>query len=222
LIFFIKKSIFVLFIDLLELFENSLSLKFYMDNLQTHADNSLFADMQGGKTKAFDVIFNKYYSRLCAYAIQYVDIHDAEEVVQEIMLLLWENRKNIHIESSLSQYLFRAVRNKCLTLINRNRLKEKINFSLYDKFKDQFSNPDFYDIQELTDQIEKAIDRLPESYREAFEMNRFQHKTYQEIGMELGVSAKTVDYRIQQALKLLRSELKDYLPFFIITIVCGG
>lgn len=46
-------------------------------------------------------------------------------------------------------------------------------------------------------------------------MHRFQNKTYQEIAEELNISSKTVDYRIQQALKQLRKELKDYLPLLL-------
>ena len=69
--------------------------------------------------------------------------------------------------------------------------------------------------KELTQKIEKAILNLPESYRVAFEMHRFQNKTYQEIAEELNISSKTVDYRIQQALKQLRKELKDYLPLLL-------
>ena len=66
-----------------------------------------------------------------------------------------------------------------------------------------------------SEKIEKAILNLPESYRIAFEMHRFQNKTYQENAEELNISSKTVDYRIQQALKQLRKELKDYLPLLL-------
>lgn len=58
---------------------------------------------------------------------------------------------------------------------------------------------------------------MPETYRVAFEMSRYQDMTYKEIAEELDVSAKVVDYRIQQALKILRTELKDYLP--LITVI---
>lgn len=75
-----------------------------------------------------------------------------------------------------------------------------------------YEDPDFYIVEELAGKIETAIMRLPESYREAFELNRFQNMTYNEIAFKLGVSPKTIDYKIQQALKILRHELKEYLP----------
>lgn len=49
-------------------------------------------------------------------------------------------------------------------------------------------------------------------------MHRFQGKSYKDIADILNVSPKTVDYRIQQALKLLRKDLQEYLPFLFITI----
>ena len=183
------------------------------------ADNTLYASIQKGDKAAFNTLFLKYYPMLCAYGKQFVELEDAEEVVQDIMLWLWENREMQVFDTSLQQYLFRAVRNRCLTLINKNMLKQRISNVLHEEMQEVFGDPDFYVVEELTQRIEEAISRLPESYRVAFEMNRFQNKTYQEIASELGVSAKTVDYRIQQALKILRVELKDYLPLVILVTI---
>ena len=72
-----------------------------------------------------------------------------------------------------------------------------------------FEDPDFYIAEELMNQIEKTVSQMPETYRVAFEMSRYQDMTYKEIAEELDVSAKVVDYRIQQALKILRTELKE-------------
>ena len=70
---------------------------------------------------------------------------------------------------------------------------------------------DYYQITELRELLKKAINKLPDSYRQAFVMHRFQHMSYKDIAEQVGVSSKTIDYRIQQALKILRKELKDYL-----------
>lgn len=76
----------------------------------------------------------------------------------------------------------------------------------------------YYQVEQLTQKIEEAIQKLPDSYREAFIMHRFNDLTYKEIAIRLNVSSKTVDYRIQQALKQLRIDLKDYLPLISIVI----
>lgn len=62
----------------------------------------------------------------------------------------------------------------------------------------------------------EGIFALPESYREAFVQHRFNNKSYKDIATEMGVSQKTVEYRISQAIKILRVELKDFLPLLIL------
>ncbi|WP_278623545.1 RNA polymerase sigma-70 factor [Parabacteroides gordonii] len=178
-------------------------------------DEVLFEKIQAGDVKAFDILFMRYYPLLCAYAKQFVDFDDGQEIVQDVMVWFWENSSMQVIESSPKNYLFRAVKNRCLTLINRNELKQRVVSSMCENQQSQYEDPDFYIVEELTRNIENALSRLPETYREAFEMNRFQSMTYNEIAEKLNVSSKTVDYRIQQALKLLRVELKDYLPLLM-------
>ena len=178
-------------------------------------DEVLFEKIQAGDVKAFDILFMRYYPLLCAYAKQFVDFDDGQEIVQDVMVWFWENSSMQVIESSPKNYLFRAVKNRCLTLINRNELKQRVVSSMYENQQSQYEDPDFYIVEELTRNIENALSRLPETYREAFEMNRFQSMTYNEIAEKLNVSSTTVDYRIQQALKLLRVELKDYLPLLM-------
>lgn len=181
------------------------------------SDELLFQRLQTGDAKSFETLFYRYYPLLCAYAKQYVELNDAEEIVQDVMLWVWENRGMCVIESSLKSYLFKAVKNKCLTLISHNELKHVVAAAYHESLP-QYEDPDFYIVEELTQNIDAAMRRLPDSYREAFEMNRIRHMTYKEIAVHLDVSPKTVDYRIQQALKLLRVELKDYLPMLLILI----
>ena len=85
-----------------------------------------------------------------------------------------------------------------------------------EKFEKEFDNPDFYLENELFRLYENALKQLPKDYREAYEMNRNHRMTHKEIAEKLNVSPQTVNYRIGQALKLLRIALKDYLPLFIL------
>ncbi len=81
-------------------------------------DIELYSLFRKGDRKAFDTLFLKYYSILCAFGKYYIPIEDAEEVVLDIMTWLWENREFQIIETSLRSYLFMAVRNRCLDLIS--------------------------------------------------------------------------------------------------------
>lgn len=167
-----------------------------------------------GKECAFDTVYKQYYRGLCAFASQYVLLSEAEELVQDTMMWLWENRTKLIPEQSLKSLLFTIVRNKCLNTINHSQVKQQVHEKLYEVYRDEFENPDLY-MGELMDLVSKSISELPEDYRKAFEMNRFENLTYQEIADQAGVSSKTIAYRISQALKILRTDLKDYIPLLL-------
>jgi len=175
-------------------------------------DEILVENLVKGDKYAFESIFKKYYAPLLAYGKQYVELADAQENVQDLMLWLWNNRENLYFSTSLKSYLFAAVRNRCLTAIKKEKTKASsfYELSLLSGFAQ--SSQDLYFEKELKEKIDKAIANLPNSFREAFELNRFENLTYKEIALKLGVSPKTVDYRIQQALKILRKDLRNYLP----------
>lgn len=182
------------------------------------ADIHLLEQIRQGDMRAYEEIFTRYYTTLCAYTRLYVRGEVSENIVQDLMLWLWENRTTLHITESLSRYLFRATRNRCLKYLNHEMIERRVLGQLSEKLHEQFEAPDFYVIEELQERIRKAVEQLPPSYREAFELNRFQHKTYEEIAGLLDISPKTVDYRIQQSLKLLRIRLKEYLPLIAVLL----
>lgn len=175
-------------------------------------DMILLSSLQKGEQKAFDSLFRRYYPMLCAYAHRFVELEDAEEIVQEIMLWIWERRSELTIESSVSQYLFKMTYHRALNLIAKKEIISRAETFFCAKSQELPEDINYYQIEELTGRIRKAIAALPESYRAAFVMHRFKGMSYKDIAATCNVSPKTIDYRIQQALKLLREDLKDYLP----------
>ena len=105
---------------------------------------------------------------------------------------------------------------RALNRIAQKEVKYSADTLFYEKNQAMIYDVDFYQIEELTKRIHTAIAALPESYREAFIMHRFKDMSYKEIAELLNISTKTVDYRIQQALKLLRKELKEFLSLALI------
>lgn len=178
-------------------------------------DDDIIQKLKTGNEQAFDTVYKQYYRGLCAFSSQYVDRNESEEIVQDVMMWLWENRTMLIPELSLKSLLFTMVKNRCLNNISHNQIKQQVQENLYNKYKDQFEDPDFYMEGELIALVTKAIKELPEDYRQAFELNRFHHLTYNEIAEKTGVSAKTIAYRIGQSLKILRTELKEYMPLLM-------
>lgn len=176
----------------------------------------LYGAFQKGDEEAFDILFEKYYPMFCAYAQRFVTLEDAEEIVQDVMLWLYANRQVLVIESSLDGYIFKMIYRRCLNKIASQEVKQRVDTLFFEHSQSLLCDIDTVLIDELSKKIREAVAALPESYREAFVLNRFKEMTYKEIAAIMDVSVKTIDYRIQQALKILRIDLKDYLPLLFL------
>ena len=77
-------------------------------------DIILLKRVRKGDKKAFDELFCMYYAPLCVHACRFVEDTDAENIVQDLMLYIWENRRRLEISISLRSYLFTSVRNRAL------------------------------------------------------------------------------------------------------------
>lgn len=178
-------------------------------------DNYLLSALQKGGSAAFDSIFRKYYPILCAYASRFVMREEAEDIAEDTLLWLWEHKDYLEIDASLGAYLIRAVYHKAMNRIRQEELKNRADTLFFEEMQKMMKDDNFMQFKELSDHIKEAIQSLPDSYREAFIMHRFKKMTYKEIAETLQVSPKTVDYRIQKALSILRIRLTDYLPVLL-------
>ncbi|KGI59826.1 RNA polymerase sigma-70 factor [Prevotella sp. S7 MS 2] len=180
-----------------------------MKTLDFHQDDMLlFSQSCEGNRRAFDALFCKYYKPLLAYARRFVEGNDAEEIVQNLFLWLWENGEHVDIRQSLSAYLFRTVHHRCLLLIERGAARQRAYAAYWHDENDAVGTElNRYEQEELIRLLKIALDELPATYREALISHRFGGCTYHEIAESLGVSPKTVDYRIQRAIKMLRDIL---------------
>ena len=171
-----------------------------------------------GEKDAFDSLFRKYYPQMCVYAHRFVDMVETEDIVQECFVWIWNNRAVIVVDRSVPHYLFSMVRHRALNTIRKKNIGQKVTDMLQEVRKEDMEENAF-DAQELKRRIQEAIESLPDPYKEAFLLHRFSDRTYGEIAEIYHVSPKTIDYRIQQALKILRRKLSDYLPAALLAVV---
>lgn len=182
------------------------------------SEQEIISAIREGNERIFEETFRKYYQSLCNYANSILkEMDEAEEVVQNLFLSIWEKRSNLEINISLKSYLYRAVHNHCLNRIKHLKVKEEyhqyaVNF--YDSSYESVSQTVMKN--ELETKIEEAIRKLPEQCRLIFRMSRFEELKYHEIAEQLELSPKTVENQIGKALKILRVELAEYLPLIII------
>lgn len=181
-------------------------------------DKYLIAELNNKNKVVFDFVFNYYYSGLCAFANQLVeDRAVAEDLVQDLFFKIWVSKSKLEIVTSLKSYLFAAVKNKALNHLKHLKVKEEYGNYISDKTERerQLQNWEFAE-PELAELIDKAIQKLPPRCREIFILSRFEGKDNDSIATTLGLSKRTVELQISNALKQLRIELKDYLPLALL------
>lgn len=180
-------------------------------DIKEYNESNIISALKDSDKKAFNKLFRKFYPILCAYCHKFVSLEDSEEIVQDTLLWLWENREKLYVEKNLSSYLFKSVYNRALNKIASTDCRNKVNKLYFEYMQETLQNKGYYQTDELIDKVRESIAKLPESYRQAFMLHRFEGMTYKEIAEQLGVSSKTVDYRIQQSLKLLKEDLNNSL-----------
>jgi RNA polymerase sigma-70 factor (ECF subfamily) len=168
----------------------------------------------------FENIFRNYYERLCNYANTMTnDMDEAEEIVQNTFLILWEKRMGIDIHTSLKSYLYQTVHNTCLNRIKHNRVVQMHNEHVRSTTENTTpSGSDQLIGKELETQVNSAIQSLPPQCQAVFKLSRFENLTYAEISEQLNISVKTVENHMGKALRIMRDKLKDYLPLVLFWI----
>jgi RNA polymerase sigma-70 factor (ECF subfamily) len=166
----------------------------------------------------FEKQFRAHYSKLCSYACLFLNDPDAaEDVVQEVFFKLWNNRAEITINTSVKSYLFRAVRNGCMNVIDHISIRDAYKVVNEEDIRSSEKNHvDEAIVSELEQRIRETIDQLPVERRRIFIMSRFDGLKYREIAGQLNISVKTVENQMYQALRFLREKLADYLPLILL------
>jgi RNA polymerase sigma-70 factor (ECF subfamily) len=180
-------------------------------NLAAMQDDYLFRQIKRGDKEAFDHLFNRYYRGMVMYALHYTEsVEMGEDIVQEVFLRLWRDRKKITIHTSIRSYLSAAVKNKCLDDIKHSIIRNNYENEILKRENNPgISGPNLS--FELVEKLEQTINALPEQVRKIFVMNRYENKKYREIAEILDISVKTVEASIGKALRVLREELKEWL-----------
>ncbi|GKG75544.1 MULTISPECIES: RNA polymerase sigma-70 factor [Parabacteroides] len=165
----------------------------------------------------FDKIYVLYYSRMFRFAKEYVLFdEDAENIVQDVFLLLWEKREVLDIQISLVSYLFALVKNKSLDYLRHKVIADEYKQELSAKLTAlELLNYSFTSDEEIEQILMTAINKLPERCRQVFLKSRIEGKRNREIANELNLTVSTVENQMTIALRKLRVELKDYLPLLL-------
>jgi RNA polymerase sigma-70 factor (ECF subfamily) len=189
-------------------------------------EKNLIYHLKLGSEWAYRQLFDRHYAILCRVAYEFLkDRFLAESTVNDVIVYLWENRKNVEIKTSLRSYLTAAVRYSCMNHLQKKHVQKEISLSrLEDEnfFIGLSIQPGEYPLgmllkKELEEKIAQSIAQLPKECQKVFRMSRFENMNYEDISNELSISVNTVKYHIKNAIAKLRKDLDKYL--MMLTIV---
>lgn len=185
-----------------------MSFLFYMSDIQNIGGNNI------DWNSFFQSIYKTYYSRLCVFAYGFLqNENDAEEIVQNVMLKLWEQKDKINEIENMQAYLFRSVKNQCLNFIKRNKLADVYKIEAWKELKDleeqTMSSTTEADNETQIKQLKSLIETLPERCQEVLRMSKFEGLKNKEIAEELDISLKAVEANISRAFSIIRKNFHN-------------
>lgn len=178
----------------------------------TNSEIQLIKAFKKGDAEAFKLLFERYHKRLYSFLFRLLKSReDAEEIVQETFLKIWESRESYWEDYPFESLLFRIARNSSL-----NYVRKKVNRKVFEDHIDFFTEvsegqADQYVLfQETQSIIETILNGLPPKQKEIFLLQKVEGLTRQEIADKLGISVITVDHQLFKAKSHVMEEFKKF------------
>ncbi len=166
--------------------------------------------------KAFRYLFDANVQKLIYFAFSIVKSRDiSQDIVDEVFIRLWKNRKNAINIKNVKVYLYTAIKNAALNHISRKAFEQ-----ITEPFNDidiLISNEELPDKKmitaELSNKIHEAVNTLPPRCKIIFKLVREDGLRYKEVAEILNISENTVDAQMVVAVKRIREKIQSSLDF---------
>lgn len=170
--------------------------------------------------RAFQTLFVDYYPSLLSFARRFVEDKDvSEDLVQDVFVKVWENRKHLEGVEDISAYLYQMVRFKCFNHLRNEKVRNKATQLFVDEF--DIECMETYIQEETYRMVMNALDDLSPACREVF--TRFvQGYKAKDIAEELNIAVETVKKQKQIARKILKERLGKLFLFVLIYFPLGN
>lgn len=193
-----------------------------MKNEQIYTEQKLVSLLRSGSQFAFERLFENYSQKLYRFSLSYLKSEtEAEEIVQDVFLKLWENRDKLRNETSFQSYLFTIAFNDIRKHFNKKAREERYRTEILEFLSDENpaieTNPDF---DKLVIKLESLIDQMPDRRKEIFWKRKKEAKSVKDIASEMSISPKTVENQITEAMNYLKKgfgedRISGFLFFYV-------
>ncbi|MBN1985233.1 MAG: RNA polymerase sigma-70 factor [Prolixibacteraceae bacterium] len=179
--------------------------------VRTNTEAELIAGIKRNNHDSFQKIFEKYSQPLYSFALSYLKSKEAaEDVVQEVFIKIWTNRKTLKTNTSFQSYIFTIAFNAVRKYFNKLAKVNTVKHDILQSFSgniENFNNDSNFQL--LLDKLDELIEQMPEKRKQVFVKKKIEEKSLKEIAEELSITPKTVEYHITEAMKFLKNEFEQ-------------
>lgn len=189
-------------------------------------DISSLHSLKEGSRKAFDDMFRHFYPRMMSYVATLVEQEVAEDIVQDVFLNIWENRKKIYVGEGFHSYLFQSAYTRCVDHYRKTQSAGKYKLQVeamgWEEYAgllcsdasvlEEIYSKDFYE------QLHHLLEQLPVQRREVFILTYIEGLKSKEVADRLQMPQRTVESHIYLAIKFLKARMSKQ-DFYLFTLL---
>ncbi|MEI6277194.1 MAG: RNA polymerase sigma-70 factor [Prolixibacteraceae bacterium] len=174
-------------------------------------ETELTEALQRGSVTAFERLFENYSQKLYRFSYSYLKSEaEAEDIVQEVFMKIWKNRSSLKTETSFQSYLFTIAFHAIQKSFNKKTKQQKFSLDLFELLAPETSTlEDHLNFEKLLLKLNQMIELLPSRRKEIFLKRKKEGKSIQMIASEMGISEKTVENQITEAMHSLRKSFSE-------------
>ena len=160
---------------------------------------------------ALEQLFKYFYPRLYNFSKAFLKLEEGiDDILQEVFLKIWQNRKNIKNTETFNSYIFTITRNLLLNELRSRLNEQKTKDKIFKRsVAEEFLLSEQIEYDEMKEKVDQTVATLPERQREVFQLSRKEGLSYKDIATKLGIAEKTVEYHISQAIGVLKKKMME-------------
>jgi RNA polymerase sigma-70 factor (ECF subfamily) len=170
-------------------------------------DKTLIKKLKKGDIRAFNQLFEYYSPKLYGFALKYLKSEvEAEGLVQEVFIKIWNKRESLELDKSFHSYLFTIAFNFIKKQFEKRKVVSGIVDVLAPEIADNSTEKGIL-YRSVLHQVIDLLDELPDKKKKIFEMSRFEGLPSKEIAQRIGLAPKTIDNQISEVIHYLKERV---------------